>query len=202
MLAKHAGRRVLVLERHYTAGGFTHVFRRPGYEWDVGVHYIGGAHLRGSASERILNHLTEGRLEWAAMPEVYDRIRIGDKTYDLVAGLRNFQERLKEYFPEECRAIQRYVAAVQRCVLGSRLYFAERAVPALVARLAGWAMRAGFLWYAGRTTGEMLARLTQLLGEAGTWRPRHSYWGRGDCYAERGRLGDDARPGRLQPAGF
>jgi len=26
-LAKHGGRRVLVLERHYTAGGYTHVFR-------------------------------------------------------------------------------------------------------------------------------------------------------------------------------
>jgi len=25
-------RRVLMLERHYTAGGFTHVFRRPGFE--------------------------------------------------------------------------------------------------------------------------------------------------------------------------
>ena len=25
-LAKHGGKRVLVLERHYTAGGFTHTF--------------------------------------------------------------------------------------------------------------------------------------------------------------------------------
>jgi len=41
LLAKHASKRVLVLERHYTAGGFTHTFHRPGYEWDVGVHYIG-----------------------------------------------------------------------------------------------------------------------------------------------------------------
>ncbi|MFB0908853.1 MAG: NAD(P)-binding protein, partial [Spirosomataceae bacterium] len=27
------GQKVLVLERHYTAGGFTHVFKRKGYEW-------------------------------------------------------------------------------------------------------------------------------------------------------------------------
>ncbi len=39
LLALRAGKRVLVLERHYTAGGFTHVFHRPGYDWDVGVHY-------------------------------------------------------------------------------------------------------------------------------------------------------------------
>jgi len=41
LLASHGGKRVLVLERHYEVGGFTHTFRRPGYEWDVGLHYIG-----------------------------------------------------------------------------------------------------------------------------------------------------------------
>jgi all-trans-retinol 13,14-reductase len=41
LLAREAGQRVLVLERHYTPGGYTHSFRRPGFEWDVGVHYIG-----------------------------------------------------------------------------------------------------------------------------------------------------------------
>ena len=35
LLARHGGRRVLVLERHATAGGFTHTFRRPGFEWDL-----------------------------------------------------------------------------------------------------------------------------------------------------------------------
>lgn len=34
ILAKE-GKKVLILERHYTAGGFTHVFKRKGYEWDV-----------------------------------------------------------------------------------------------------------------------------------------------------------------------
>ena len=34
-------RPVLVLEQHYVPGGFTHMFKRPGYEWDVGVHYVG-----------------------------------------------------------------------------------------------------------------------------------------------------------------
>ena len=38
------GQKVLVLERHYTAGGFTHVYSRGGFEWDVGLHYIGKVH--------------------------------------------------------------------------------------------------------------------------------------------------------------
>jgi choline dehydrogenase-like flavoprotein len=34
--------RVLVLERHFKIGGFTHTFSRPGgWTWDVGLHYVG-----------------------------------------------------------------------------------------------------------------------------------------------------------------
>jgi all-trans-retinol 13,14-reductase len=52
-LAKAAGQRVLVLEQHYTAGGFTHVFHRPGFEWDVGVHYVGQVHAAGSPAHAL-----------------------------------------------------------------------------------------------------------------------------------------------------
>ena len=40
MLSK-LGKKVLVLEQHYIPGGFTHTFKRKGYEWDVGVHAVG-----------------------------------------------------------------------------------------------------------------------------------------------------------------
>src|SRR5579871_1998224 len=68
LLSRHARKRVLVLERHYTAGGYTHTFHRPGYEWDVGVHYIGA----NEETRRAFHHLTEGRLHWAPMPDIYD----------------------------------------------------------------------------------------------------------------------------------
>ena len=109
LLAKHGGRRVLVLERHYMPGGFTHVFRRRGYEWDVGVHYIGGVGDRRSATRRLFDHITDGSLEWAPMGEVYDRIILGEKSYDYVAGSEGFARRMKEYFPDEARAIDRYL---------------------------------------------------------------------------------------------
>src|SRR6516162_9537743 len=64
LLALHAGQRVLVLERHYTAGGYTHVFKRTGYEWDVGVHYIGGLSSGRSAFGGIFNAITEGKIAW------------------------------------------------------------------------------------------------------------------------------------------
>ena len=36
-----AGKRVLVLEQHDQAGGCCHTFLDKGYEFDVGIHYIG-----------------------------------------------------------------------------------------------------------------------------------------------------------------
>lgn len=41
LLAGVAGQRVLVLEKHTEPGGLTHVFRRDGASWDVGLHYVG-----------------------------------------------------------------------------------------------------------------------------------------------------------------
>ena len=68
LLGMHAGKRVLVLERHYVPGGFTHTFHRPGYEWDVGLHYIGQMQDENSAERRAFDHLTEGKVRWQHMP--------------------------------------------------------------------------------------------------------------------------------------
>jgi phytoene dehydrogenase-like protein len=160
LLAKHARKRVLVLERHYTAGGFTHVFRRPGYEWDVGVHYIGEVHNPESATRKMFDHVTEGRLEWNRMPDVYDRMVIGDRSYDFVSGRRRFTERMKEYFPGEAKAIDRYVELVGEASRATSLFFAEKAIPPLAARVAGRLLRARFLKHASRTTAEVLGELT------------------------------------------
>jgi len=159
LLARHAGKRVLVLERHYTAGGFTHVFHRPGYEWDVGVHYIGEMRP-GQPMRALFDEITGGRLTWNAMPEVYDRIRIADRSYDFVSGADRFTARLCEYFPREGAAIGRYVAQVRDAAKASRLFFAQKALPAPLARLAGPLLRRRFLGYARRTTWDTLAQLT------------------------------------------
>ena len=160
LLAQNAGKRVLVLERHYVAGGFTHAFHRPGYEWDVGVHYVGQLQNPASPVRAALDHLTGGRLQWNAMPEIYDRIFIADREYQFVAGLERFREHMKSYFPSEHRAIDRYLQAVQSCVRTSPLYFTEKALPRPLARLAGPLLRAPFLRWARRPTAEVLAEFT------------------------------------------
>lgn len=161
LLSKHAGKRVLILERHYTAGGYTHSFRRPNYSWDVGVHYIGEVQNPRSPVRAVFDHLTGGALEWQPMPDVYDRAIVGERTFEFLAGLENLREALKRSFPGESAGIDGYLAAVQSARKSSELYFAEKAVPGPIARLAGRWMRAPFLKWASRTTLEVLRELTR-----------------------------------------
>jgi all-trans-retinol 13,14-reductase len=160
LLALHGRKRVLVLERHYAAGGFTHVFHRPGYEWDVGVHYIGEVHRPGSPLRAMFDHLSEGRLEWHAMPDVYDRAIIAGQPYDFVSGVDRFRERMVSYFPNEATAIDRYIQAITECAASSDRYFGSKAIPRPIARIAGRLMQAPFLRWASRTTLDVVSGLT------------------------------------------
>jgi all-trans-retinol 13,14-reductase len=64
-LAQQQGKRVLVLERHFKVGGFTHTFVRKGkYEWDVGIHYIGDMQ-KGRESRAIFDYITQGGVQVA-----------------------------------------------------------------------------------------------------------------------------------------
>jgi all-trans-retinol 13,14-reductase len=160
LLARHAGRRVLVLERHYTAGGFTHTFRRPGYEWDVGVHYVGDVHRDGSLLGRVFEHLTDGELAWADVGEVYDTIVIGDDRYDFVAGREAWRRRMHDYFPRQRGAIDAYLARIRATVARSRRYFLEKVLPAPLDRLGGPLLRWPALRDARRTVRDVLSELT------------------------------------------
>lgn len=155
MLARHGGQRVLVLERHSTAGGFTHTFHRPGYEWDVGLHYIGQCEA-GSPVRRLFDDVTGGALAWARMPEVYDRVLLGDRSYDLVAGKHRFVDSLAARFPGKRAAIERYVHEVSAMGRRGAPFFIERTLPRGLSRLVGPLLRAPFLRGSDRTVEEVV----------------------------------------------
>jgi phytoene dehydrogenase-like protein len=160
LLGRHRGWRVLVLERHYMAGGFTHTFRRPGYEWDVGVHYVGDVHNETSSLRAMFDGVMAEPVEWADMGRVYDTLRIGERTYKYVAGRENWRQQMREYFPSETGIIDQYLKLIEATVHSSKLYYVEKVVPSFIAAGFGWAMRARFLRRAGRTTREVLESLT------------------------------------------
>jgi all-trans-retinol 13,14-reductase len=159
LLAVHGGKRVLVLERHYEAGGFTHTFHRSGFEWDVGVHYIGQM-AEGETVRRTFDHVTAGQVEWQPLPDVYDRVIVGDRSFDFALGVERFREGLKGAFPSEARAIDRYIAAVMACNRAGGLYYAEKAIPAAFASVIGGLMRVPYMRWAKQTTAEVLGKFT------------------------------------------
>ncbi|HVP69233.1 MAG TPA: NAD(P)/FAD-dependent oxidoreductase [Anaeromyxobacteraceae bacterium] len=114
VLARIYGKKVLVLERHYRAGGFTHTFSRPGgFAWDVGVHYVGEMG-RPSMLRSALQVATGGRLRWSRMPEVFDRLVFPGFEFGIRAGRDNFRSDLRDAFPAERRSIDRYIRDVER----------------------------------------------------------------------------------------
>src|SRR4051812_43474601 len=66
------GYKVLVLEQHYTPGGYTHTFSRKGYTWDVGVHCIGSMGDKDVPGQ-ILRWLSDGGIKMKSIGEVYEK---------------------------------------------------------------------------------------------------------------------------------
>ncbi len=158
LLSRFGEMRVLVLERHYTAGGFTHTFTRPGYEWDVGVHYIGQVLDQNTFLGRLFHTITDGQVRWASLGDVYDRVIIGDMTFDYVVGQENLRDALYRAFPTEREAVDGYFHAVKETVTASQMYFASKALPHPLGRFAGAVMK-GFYQYADQTTHNLIRAL-------------------------------------------
>lgn len=128
------GKKVCVLEQHYTAGGYTHAYEREGYEWDVGVHYVGEVH-QPSTLRRVFDVISEGRLKWAAMDKEYDKIIIGQDEYSFIAGRENFAKMLKEHFPNESQVIDDYIQLIRDVSRYTPKFFAGQGMPRKLASL-------------------------------------------------------------------
>ena len=158
-LLSDLGKKVCVLEQHYTAGGFTHSYERAGYEWDVGVHYIGevGAPTR---TRKMFDYLSDGNLEWAPMDSEYDRFYVGDKVFNAVAGKQAFRDNLIAQFPDEAEAIDRYLELLERSGDALSAFGMSRGMPALLRfcfkPVAAWKMRGAYR----RLTWDVLSDLT------------------------------------------
>jgi all-trans-retinol 13,14-reductase len=160
LLAK-LGKRVCVLEQHYTAGGYTHSYEREGYEWDVGVHYVGEVHKPWSAIRRVFDVISGGNLEWAPMDARYDRIVLGDKVIDYVAGREEFKAEIKLHFPDDAAAIDRYVDLLSEVSAKVPRFFAGQALPRSLGMLYSKLRRWWLPDYFFKTTREVLEGLTQ-----------------------------------------
>ncbi|PIE42918.1 MAG: FAD-dependent oxidoreductase [Gammaproteobacteria bacterium] len=154
------GKKVLVLEQHYTAGGFTHSYSRNGYEWDVGIHYIGDVGHKQSAARKLFDFISDDALEWAAMDENYDRFYFGQDEYNLIAGKQNFIDGLSTYFPEEKETIAKYVGMLSEVSRATPINAVGKFLPDIATRPFNVIKKRLIPPYFNRPTYEVLRSLT------------------------------------------
>jgi phytoene dehydrogenase-like protein len=155
------GKKVLVLEQHYTAGGFTHAYARNGYEWDVGVHYIGEVGSRRSLTRQLFDFITDGELRWAPMDQNYDRFFIGGERFDAMGGRRDFVKALKARFPQEESAIDEYMRRLDTVGRAVQVLTMEKLFSGLPGKFVRWGRKTAMPAYINRTTYDVLRELTE-----------------------------------------
>jgi len=133
------GETVLVLEQYDVAGGCSQTFRRKNqWQFDVGLHYIGG--VRTGEIARVLGGL--GLLDRIDFPELdpdgFDTFVFPDLEFRVPKGWDNYVGRLVETFPDEEEGL-RAVTDVMRDVIDE---LREAGIPDSTTDLAAYVERA------------------------------------------------------------
>ncbi|WP_396587447.1 phytoene desaturase family protein [Bermanella sp. R86510] len=88
-----------------------------------------GKRYRKGRTDEHYDTISEGRLKWAPMDPVHDKIIIAGKEFDFIAGRENFIAELSKHFPEERANIEAYVALIRKMSHQTPKFFAASAMP-------------------------------------------------------------------------
>lgn len=103
-----AGLRVLVLERESQPGGCLQCYRRGGFTFDTGFHYVGGL-APGQPLHEVFSELGLMRLPWHRLdPDGFDRVCIAGEQFCHAQGFDRFVETLAAQFPAERSGLEAY----------------------------------------------------------------------------------------------
>ncbi|KAG7505122.1 all-trans-retinol 13,14-reductase-like [Solea senegalensis] len=167
LLAK-AGKKVLVLEQHDQAGGCTHTFQNKGFEFDVGIHYLGQLH-ENSLLRITLDQITDGQLQFARLGKHFDTLILGQadqrREYHIHAGKTEMAASLKKQFPGEEKAIDEFMRLMKLASQRTALIAILKMIPYW---LVIFLVRTGLLAHissvfrlATTSHSELMSRLTQ-----------------------------------------
>lgn len=172
-----AGKKTLILEQHYVAGGACHTFQSKGYRFATGIHYIGemGTDEEQDRSDRmslksILDSITplNDPVLWDRMNEHFETVILGDpwSRHEIVANEETLQAKLIERFPKEKRAIKKYYLFVKKARSCTMRVLMFKSLPLPVARILirtglHRLMDGGFHKWSSVTLQEVLEKLTK-----------------------------------------
>ena len=129
-LLAQSGKKVVVLEQHYLAGGCTHSFVDKGTEHETGIHYVGSM----NKYKPLFDLIGEDEIEWCQLghenPDkfIYDEIVVDGEHYQFPAGKYNLINYLIEKFPEDKYGIREYFSLVEMAAK-KNLFFNLKTAP-------------------------------------------------------------------------
>ena len=132
LMSQMKHKRVLVLERHFKLGGFTHSFTRPKKRsWDVGVHYVGEM-APGMLDRQLCDFVTQGQVQWNKMHSPFEKFVYPDFTFEVPDDENLYKQALIERFPNERAAIEQYFKDISRVANSYRTKLVLQSMPALI----------------------------------------------------------------------
>jgi all-trans-retinol 13,14-reductase len=143
-----AGEQVLLLEKHTTLGGCTHVFTRPEplsktsteqppstIEFDTGVHYMGGKVWESdSFAHHMFNYITNSKMKWKRLDPIYDVAVVDGRKYSFPSGLQQQCQYMIQEFPQDKLGIEKYYQDIQLTAEKASKYLSDRIAEAYLNR--------------------------------------------------------------------
>ncbi len=107
------GKRVIVIDRQPEPGGNTSSFTHGGFEFDIGLHYLGGFRNARPGVRAALEPLGIELTFREQDRDGFDTLLFEDMTFAVPAGMEPFRDRLQDAFPRERVAIDRYLRRIE-----------------------------------------------------------------------------------------
>ncbi|MEC8624649.1 MAG: NAD(P)/FAD-dependent oxidoreductase [Bdellovibrionota bacterium] len=157
----HYGKKVLIIEKHYVAGGMTHTFKRKKhYTWDVGVHALGEM-AENRLPGKMISWLSQGKVKMNKYGGVYDTFFFPENfKFELPSSVQEYKDNLYKAFPEEKEAIERYFEMVQAAGKSAKMHFFCRNMSKWAETLTSPFLKGKLTNWINLTTKEVLDELT------------------------------------------
>jgi all-trans-retinol 13,14-reductase len=116
LLARFYKKRVLLIEKHFKFGGYSHSFQRPGgYSWDVGLHYVGQMG-KSDQLRLVMDKVTGDRVEWQKFPDPFQHAVFPGFKIPFYSDEVRQKRTLIANFPQSQAAIERYFRDVRKAL--------------------------------------------------------------------------------------
>lgn len=134
-LLSQLGYKVLVLEKHYIAGGtlhyFEHIEKGNKRKFETGIHYIGKL---SKFNSKLFKLISGNDLDIKPMDDIFDIIIIEDRKYFIPKSYEKYTSMLINHFPNEKENILKYISLIKNVSSNGNLFFIFKLFPKIITK--------------------------------------------------------------------